>query len=72
MKYFVKFDDETMEEAKGEGTPYDSPADALEDVAGFIGEDHDFEIYDETGKFHSRYVWSGGTPMKSNLPRGKQ
>ena len=70
MKYFTKFDDETLEQARGESTLYDSVEDLVDSMAGAIGEDEPFEIYDTNGKFHSRYVWNGGTPMKSNLPRG--
>jgi hypothetical protein len=70
MKFFTKFDDETFEEAKGETSSfYDSIEDAVDDTAGFIGEETPFEIYDTTGKFHARYTWQGGTPMKSNIPR---
>lgn len=71
MKYFIKFEDETFDEAKGNSsTFYDSPQEALEDVSGFIGEESPFEIYNLDGTLHSRYVWTGGTPAKTFIPKG--
>jgi hypothetical protein len=73
MKYFTKFDDETIDEAKGETSSfYDSVEEAVEDTATFIGEETPFEVYDTNNVFQARYMWDGGTPMKSHLPRGRQ
>lgn len=69
MKYYARFDDENESEGRSGGV-LDSPHELVDEISGFIGEDLAFEIYEfDTNKFVARYVWEGGVPMKSNIPR---
>lgn len=69
MKYYARFDDETQDEGRSGGV-MDEVGDLIDSISGFIGEDLAFEVYEfDTNRFVARYVWEGGVPVKSNIPR---
>lgn len=72
MKFFIKFDDETVEEGFEAGHQYDSIAEIIDDVSGWVGEEVPFEVYNLNLEFQFRFVWQNGSPVKSTLPRGLQ